>query len=289
MEAELLEILKCIHCDSNDLDLKIIEEKNGEIYTGEIICKNCHNTFLIKRGIAVMLQDPTNAHFEETKELKEISSYLPPTKKIVQLIKRNSKGLNLDAGCGPGGYLNAYQGEVVAVDVIPYFLTLARERYKGKNKINYVAADARKLPFRDNVFNFTVCSSVLEHLEESELSNSLKELERITSGLVQVDTPNYSKFMRFMIEILIKVGFFKLSQRTSQTVNELYHHCFVTSSLLKKKDYIVKGCLGQISRGRLKCKWLADLYDILMYNFPYLAGTLIGFKNMKSKKRKNNL
>jgi uncharacterized protein YbaR (Trm112 family)/ubiquinone/menaquinone biosynthesis C-methylase UbiE len=280
MKSNFVNILKCIKCNGN-LDLKIQDKKNDEVWQGELICKKCNFSYPIKEGIPVMFEDPSKAHFEPTAELEEISHVLPPTKKIAELIKKRSNCFTLEAGCGPGGYLDYYQSDIVALDIIPYFLKLTRENYKGNHNLHLVAANVKKLPFKDNVFGFSVCSSVLEHLEEEDLANVIGDLERVTDGLVQVDTPNYSKFMRGLIELLIKIGFFKLDQKSDQTIDELYHHCFVTTSYLKSKGYAVKGCLGQISRGRLKCDWLADIYDLIMYHIPYLAGTIIGTKKVK--------
>ena len=280
MKASLVDILKCIKCDAN-LELRIKEESDGEVLEGELVCMKCNFSYPIKEGIAVMFEEPSKALFEPTPELEEISHVLPPTKKIAELIKKRSNCFTLEAGCGPGGYLDAYQSDIVALDIIPYFLKLTRKNYKGKHNLHLVAANVKKMPFKDNVFGFSVCSSVLEHLEEEDLDNVLGDLERMTNGLVQVDTPNYSKLMRFMIELLIKIGFFKLDQQTDQTIDELYHHCFVTTSYLKKRGYGVKGCLGQMSRGRLKCDWLADIYDLIMYHIPYLAGTIIGTKKVE--------
>jgi ubiquinone/menaquinone biosynthesis C-methylase UbiE/uncharacterized protein YbaR (Trm112 family) len=283
MKEKLLSYLKCIKCNSSDLKLDSIKLENEEIVSGKIICASCQEDYLIKEGIPVMLLEDKDISFDATPEYEEMVTFLLPTKKIQKLIHQNSKGLSLDIGCGNGIYIDNFNSKVVAMDINPYFVKVARDMCDNRDSIYFVVADANKLPFRDNIFDFTFCSSVLEHFEQVNLEKILEGFERVTKprGLIQVDTPNYSKFMEALIDFLIKIKFYELSQKTDRETKELYHHSKITVTLLKAYGYKVNGCLGQISRGRLKCDWLADLYDMIMYHIPYLAGTIIGTKKVK--------
>ncbi|MBN2371263.1 MAG: methyltransferase domain-containing protein [Vicinamibacteria bacterium] len=82
----------------------------------------------------------------------------------------------LDLGCGAGKFalFHAEHGQrAVGVDVAPFFLPRARKR------IDLVVADLRRLPFRKGVFSHAACLDVLEHLDESGVSDVLVETRRV--------------------------------------------------------------------------------------------------------------
>ncbi|MBO8181512.1 MAG: methytransferase partner Trm112 [Archaeoglobus sp.] len=54
MKKDLMEILACPVC-KGDLELKIDEEKDGEVISGTIICKKCGEKYPIEDGIPNML------------------------------------------------------------------------------------------------------------------------------------------------------------------------------------------------------------------------------------------
>jgi uncharacterized protein YbaR (Trm112 family) len=54
MRHSLLEILCCPLC-KGDLELKASDEKEGEIVTGTLTCKECRERFPVEDGIPNML------------------------------------------------------------------------------------------------------------------------------------------------------------------------------------------------------------------------------------------
>ena len=50
MKTDLLELFACPDCKC-ELDLRISEQENGEITSGELECTNCHNVFPIADGV----------------------------------------------------------------------------------------------------------------------------------------------------------------------------------------------------------------------------------------------
>ena len=84
------------------------------------------------------------------------------------------KGMKvLDLGSGTGGYsLNLLnQGAcVVALDITQQYF----QNVKG---IRFVVADAAKMPFASNSFDFVFCSSLIEHVRNPDLL--IKEIKRI--------------------------------------------------------------------------------------------------------------
>lgn len=73
------------------------------------------------------------------------------------------KGLKvLDIGSGMGGYSQALLSQganVVALDI-------ANPYSKNVKGLRFVLADAAKMPFKPNSFDFVFCSSLIEHVKE---------------------------------------------------------------------------------------------------------------------------
>lgn len=85
---------------------------------------------------------------------------------------------------------------ITEIDQVVYselsFTALQNLRAQQGSK-HFVVADGTKLPFKDNAFSHTVCSEVLEHVENDV--GALAELARVTesSGWVNITVP-YRKF-----------------------------------------------------------------------------------------------
>ena len=91
----------------------------------------------------------------------------------------------LDVGCGTGGATRVLAGVVgssgraVGVDSSETMLRVAKERSKNlKLPIDFQRSDARKLPFPDNFFDYTLALRVFEIVEHPE--QVLKEMFRVT-------------------------------------------------------------------------------------------------------------
>jgi 2-polyprenyl-6-hydroxyphenyl methylase/3-demethylubiquinone-9 3-methyltransferase len=75
----------------------------------------------------------------------------------------------LDVGCGAGfatNYLAEYCGQVTGVDLAEGALQTAK-KFETK-PVNYILADARALPFKQEQFDVVVCLDFLEHVTEPE-------------------------------------------------------------------------------------------------------------------------
>jgi len=90
----------------------------------------------------------------------------------------------LDVGCGsrPEGDINIDlllkgSNELPGTDRI----------FNPKNIPNLIKADAKHLPIRDKAFKTTICSHLLEHIDDEVYV--LKELERVTAGMLIVRVP----------------------------------------------------------------------------------------------------
>ena len=114
-------------------------------------------------------------------------------------LKPNSKFLDL--GCGEGRHcFGAYMSE--EIDVFGFDMSLsdvgkAKENFDQFNEntstksCNFGVADAKKLPFKDNTFDFIICSEVLEHIINYQ--SALSEINRILKpeGKLAVSVPKF--------------------------------------------------------------------------------------------------
>jgi ubiquinone/menaquinone biosynthesis C-methylase UbiE len=97
----------------------------------------------------------------------------------------------LEVGCGMGhftGELARSGAEIVAVDVSPELLEIARAKYSATN-IRYEIQNAYALTYSDATFDSVVGSSVLHHLEIEE---ALREIYRVLKprGTIYFTEPN---------------------------------------------------------------------------------------------------
>ena len=90
--------------------------------------------------------------------------------------------LILDLGAKSGSNLNT-DAEVVAID-------LEFSEVTNKNKISYLYADGRNLPFEDDVFDFVVVNQVIEHTNRRK--ELFQEVARVlnSGGIALFSFPN---------------------------------------------------------------------------------------------------
>ena len=94
---------------------------------------------------------------------------------INNTLSKNSNWKILDIGCGYRA--NKYATIIADIQDFSNF-------YKGRQ---FIKINEKKLPFKDNEFDFVIASHVVEHVEDFEFF--LKELERISSkGYIELPT-----------------------------------------------------------------------------------------------------
>lgn len=89
----------------------------------------------------------------------------------------------LEVGCGRctiGQYFAREGKDVTCSDISDHAVAVARENFSRANLgAAIVKADARHLPFADASFDLTVSVGLLEHLEEEDMRQCLREQHRI--------------------------------------------------------------------------------------------------------------
>lgn len=60
--------------------------------------------------------------------------------------------------------------------------------------------DSSKIPFKDNEFDYVICSQVLEHIPANEFTNFIKEIERVAKrGYIEVPRLFYEYLFNFHV------------------------------------------------------------------------------------------
>jgi ubiquinone/menaquinone biosynthesis C-methylase UbiE len=106
---------------------------------------------------------------------------------FLKLVNQSRKLLLFDLCCGYGDHgRNLTQQarsrncdlSIVAVDFQFQTLKIAREATPKSDKMFFVQADARKLPFRTKAADFAFCSLALHHFAENDALTVLQEMNR---------------------------------------------------------------------------------------------------------------
>ncbi len=88
-------------------------------------------------------------------------------------------GTVLDVGCAKGAEIRQLFDPALylGVDISPQLIDLARELNPG---FRFLQADATRLPFADDSFDFAISKSVLEHVPSEEVAVAIfRELARV--------------------------------------------------------------------------------------------------------------
>jgi len=139
-------------------------------------------------------------------------------------------GLVLDLGCGKGA-LEAiiktipehnFKSEFVGVDISLDMLLMA------KSFTDYVVcASAEYLPFKDRTFAAVFSVEVIEHIPKEKGFCVIKEMERVSNGVVAITTPSH-----FFIQDKFN---------TSQVGHYMRHESYWSVSEFKRLGYSVEG------------------------------------------------
>jgi len=125
-------------------------------------------------------------------------------------ISLGTKVLDVGGGLGLDALLFAYKGAYPTVlDLSPTTLKLGKSlctRTSLSSKINYLVADALKLPFKDNSFDIVCSFSAIEHLQNKhEAKLWIREMVRVlkNNGRFILTTSNKYWLMYPMAKLLV--------------------------------------------------------------------------------------
>jgi SAM-dependent methyltransferase len=139
-----------------------------------------HGRFLAQRGAGEIWNwESPGGKLRWARRVKMLSSHLQPGMTVLEL------------GCGAGYFtpqLARTGADVVAIDVSPELLEIARTNYSAPN-VQYQIENAYALSYDDAVFDSVVGSSILHHLE---IEPALRDVYRVLkpAGTIFFTEPN---------------------------------------------------------------------------------------------------
>lgn len=105
---------------------------------------------------------------------------IPATQRLIELCNITPDQYVLEIGCGTGYtaclLAKKYNADVVAVDINPKILELAKKRIIEEgvsDKVTTYQADAHELPFPANTFDTVIAESVLAFCDQKKISSEV--------------------------------------------------------------------------------------------------------------------
>ena len=208
MKSNLIEQIICPQCHTN-FSLKVRKKLKEDIIQGTLICTNKHE-FPIIRGIPrlvsdkqkdfVKTEDAFSSKWRNFNKTYHNKKWIDGQKKwflerfgwksiskLNDFLKTRSK--ILDAGTGVGNSAKLFssnsKAQVFAIDASES-IEFAYKKYGKIQNIHFLQADIRKLPFKNNFFDFICSDQVLHHTKNTE--SSFKKLSKLLTkkGIISI-------------------------------------------------------------------------------------------------------
>ncbi|WDV47416.1 class I SAM-dependent methyltransferase [Clostridiaceae bacterium M8S5] len=276
MYKSILEDLVCPKCKSG-LSLEILEQEQDEIIEGKLICKDNH-TWIIKDGVInfeSQEQEIVNNWSEHYKNINydeldkmvkeatpdnQLEGYNISKQVLLEKIKcKHAKNI-IDIGTGRGMLLTYIAKNItdeislVCVDLSYEVLKYDRLKVKKINpkiKVNYIACDAARLPFKENSFDLSVSFFGIINMGEIA-KKGVEEAVRVSKeGLINAvmvikdDNPKVETINKYLqddgidgkIDNIIETNCFKLHQVDGK-YNVTKELTYESVALPSKYDYV---------------------------------------------------
>lgn len=153
----------------------------------------------------------------------------------------------LDAGCGSGVltlHLMNTCKSVYALDSNKEALSFLREKIRQtsgkKSNVEFIDADLRTIPLKDNFFDVVFLYEVIEHFSGDDLNLMVREIRRVLkkNGYLVLTTPNYHSIWP-LLEFLIDFFHLGITLRDEQHVIH-FNPKKIAKFLLRNNFEIVK-------------------------------------------------
>lgn len=173
---------------------------------------------------------------------------------IEKVIKYAENGRVIETGCGTGlmaGYLQKKGLNVVALDLSQKVLEYAKKIATDSNVIipcKYKQGDILKLPYKKNTFDVSYSNGVLEHFNDDEIIETLKQQMNISRYVIFGIPSTYFNMNEKMLgnergltlkewESLIDKANGKIVEQTSFHYYKLYRRIFEIKKWFKPKAF----------------------------------------------------
>lgn len=201
MRINILNQLVCPRCQGGFL-FSIQKKTKERIIEGELECKKCGRKFCIKDEIAYFVPCGKKQFEKDARKLRKTTREQEIPKKweclfskseltvlkrewsfLLSVIKKNKSAIHLDFATGTGRFLrnivSKTKEEIIALDngcgtcqELQYFM----KKIKKYDRVSIVCADAREMPFKNEVFD----SITSWHgLDEPKMERAVKEAKRV--------------------------------------------------------------------------------------------------------------
>ena len=267
MRLNIINHLACPKCQAEFL-LSIYKRAKNRVIEGELKCKKCGSKFYIRNGIACFMSCNKKQFEREAKKLRKVTReqeipkrwmrfYSKPElialKKewsfLLSVVKKNKSAIHLDFATGTGRFLRNIvlktKEEIIALDngfgtcqELSYFL----KKIKQDARVSIICADARKMPFRERVFDSV---SSWHGLDEPKMEEAIKEVKRVlkkdsyfvSSGIhYQEGSKSFLRAQKQKIGFLTK----KMTIQILRTAGfrQIEHKIFYKGRWNEKGDYL---------------------------------------------------
>ena len=175
MKRRLLDLLACPGCRTQ-LEISVVEEQDGDIREGELVCSACGKKFPIAKSIPRFVEAHNYANSFGLQWNKYARLQLDSQNgttfsherfySITEWTPESLRGsLVLDGGCGAGRFAEialAAGAEVVALD-LSAAVDACRTNLLAHPMLHCVQASLFELPFRDRIFDTVYSIGVIQH------------------------------------------------------------------------------------------------------------------------------
>jgi len=293
LKSNLVEQIICPQCHTN-FSLKVRKKLKEDIIQGTLICTNKHE-FPIIRGIPrlvsdkqkdfVKTEDAFSSKWRNFNKTYHNKKWIDGQKKwflerfgwksiskLNDFLKTRSK--ILDAGTGVGNSAKLFssnsKAQVFAIDASES-IEFAYKKYGKTQNIHFLQADIRKLPFKNNFFDFICSDQVLHHTKDTE--SSFKKLSKLLTkkGVISIYVYRKKGPLREFADDHIRESTIKMTEKQCMEFSENMALLGKSLSQLKKKIVIKEDIpLLKIKAGTydvqrflywnfLKCWWSPDV------------------------------
>lgn len=133
---------------------------------------------------------------------------------VLEEVPNNFNGKILDVGCATGSLLARFgkrtRGKLSGVDISPEMIKKAKLKLRVMPRIKLHLADAERLPFKSNSFDYVVSTLIIHHLPNPLLA--IKEMCRVlrkNGRLIVVDSNFFLSVTNYFAK-LIEPGFVRM-------------------------------------------------------------------------------
>lgn len=267
MRISIINHFACPVCQADFL-LSTYKKTKERIIDGELKCKKCGRKFRIKNSIAYFVSPPGKQALDDKKAREIIiKQEIPKTwlkhfskEELVALRKewswmlsvinkKDKNAVHLDFATGTGRFLrnivSRTKGEIIALDFgystcreLAYFF----KKIKKYRRVSVVCADARKMPFKDEVFD---SATSWVGLDEVKMEKALKEARRVlkkgsflaVSGLhYKKESESFLLAQKHHINFITKEAVIRTLKKAN--FKKIEHKIFFSGKWNEKESYL---------------------------------------------------